>query len=146
MEIKELITKSPALITPETSIGEAAKMMFEQDIGSLFVQNEDKLVGVITDRDIVTRGLAKGVGLQSPVQAIMTEKVLYCFENDAIEDVAENLAKNQVHRMPVLDKNKRLLGVVSLGDLGRLGKKDIAGAALCGIAQRNKGAKTPQNG
>lgn len=138
MQIKDIITKDPELISPDTSIAEAAKKMSERDIGALFVRSGDRLVGVLTDRDIATRAVAKGLSAESTVKDIMTQKVLYCFEDDPIEAVAENLSRNQVRRLPVLDRNKRLLGVVSVGDLSRRGQKDAVSMALSGICQATK--------
>ena len=140
MKIKECLTENPELITPDTTIGEAAKKMSERDIGSLFIKKNEKLVGVVTDRDIVTRALAKGLNEQSPVSEIMSEGVLYCFQDDTVDEVAENLAQNQVHRLPVLDENKKLVGVVSLGDIARIGgEKDAIASAVTGISQPTKG-------
>lgn len=117
MEVKECMSKNPELIPPETSIGEAAKKMSECNIGALFVYNQDRLIGVVTDRDLVTRATAKGLTLETPVKDVMTPKVLYCFDDESLDSVAENFARNQVRRLAVLDCNKRLVGVVSLGDI-----------------------------
>lgn len=138
MEVNLCASHNPELISPETSIGEAAGRMSECDIGALFIRNDDKLVGVVTDRDIITRGLAKGVSPQTPVKDIMTQKVLYCFSDDSVEAVAENFAQNKVRRLPVLDRNKRLVGIVSLGDLSRKGQTDALVKAYAGISQPNK--------
>lgn len=138
MKIKEFATKNLELITPETSIGEAAKKMSERDIGILFVQKNDKLIGVLTDRDIVIRANAKGIGSETPVKNIMTQKVLYCFEDESVEAVANNFAQNQIRRLPVLNHDKRLVGVVSIGDLGRKNQKEAISTAFFGISQPTK--------
>ncbi len=117
MEVKECMTKNPELISPETSIGEVAKKMSESNTGAFFIQNQDKLVGVVTDRDLVTRATAKGLSLETPIKDVMTQKVLYCFDDESIDAVANNLARNKVHRLAVLDLNKRFVGVVSSDDI-----------------------------
>jgi CBS domain-containing protein len=127
------------VVSPDTPISEAAKKMRDRDIGSVLVGSEDKLVGIVTDRDIVIRSLAQN-GSQK-VQDVMTPKVLYCFEDDTIESVSENFAKNQVHRLPVLDRNKRLVGVVSLGDLSRKHDKEGVCTACFGIHASTKREK-----
>lgn len=116
MDIKDLMTKNPQLIVPETPIGEAARLMFEAGVGSLFIQKDDKLIGVITDRDIVTRALANGKDHNTQVQDIMSKKVLYCFDNDSLESIKMNFEKNQVRRLAVLNKDKRLVGIISMTD------------------------------
>jgi CBS domain-containing protein len=103
----------------------------------MFVSENDKLIGVITDRDIVIRAITKGQEFgMTKVRDVMTPKVLYCYEDDSIEDVAQNLANNQVRRMPVMNQDKRLVGVVSLGDIC-LNDKNCAAAAMEKICKRS---------
>lgn len=135
MEIKECMTKDVDLITPETSIADAAKKMLEDDVGALLVRGDDRLVGVLTDRDIVIRALAAGLEPSASVGDIMTKKVLYCYDDDSIEAVADNMGKNQIHRLVVLNHDKRLVGIVSLGDLSTKGSTESAAIALCAICQ-----------
>ena len=135
MNVKECMTKDVDLITAETSLKDAAAKMLEDDVGALLVHGEDKLIGVVTDRDIVIRALAKGLDPSTPVKEVMTKKVLYCYDDDAVEACAKNMGKNQIHRLIVLDHDKRMVGIVSLGDLSTKGSKKCASEALCAISQ-----------
>ncbi|MBD3167689.1 CBS domain-containing protein [bacterium] len=135
MQIKEIMSKDVVRAYPEHTLEEAAKMMRENDTGMLPVEENDKLIGVLTDRDIVVRAVAGG---QNPavahVRTVMSDDdVLYCYEGQDVEDVAENMAKQQVRRLVVLnnDDDKRLVGVVSLGDIatGAKNEETVAEAA-----------------
>jgi len=118
MKIKEIMETNVKLIPPNTTLKEAAEFMREYDCGYLPVGENDKLTGAVTDRDIVIRGIATG---HSPsdktVKDIMTEKVHYCFEEDDVKEAAERMKDNQVRRLIVLNAEKRMTGVVSLGDI-----------------------------
>lgn len=136
MLVKEIMTKSVDFITPQTSLAEAAQIMRDDDVGSLPVAENDRLVGMLTDRDIIVRTIAEGK-FNATAKDAMTKKVLYAFEDDSIEDLMTNFSKNQVHRMPVINHDKKLVGIVSLGDLSCKGSKQLAGEALCKISQPN---------
>ncbi|OJW51071.1 MAG: hypothetical protein BGO67_12120 [Alphaproteobacteria bacterium 41-28] len=131
MKVKEIMTKEVKMIGPNLPIKEAARLMRDNDIGIVLVEEDDRLVGVLTDRDITIRSLASGRDpLAIAIKEIMTPKVLYCFEEDSIEDVAKNMGKNHVRRLPVLNKDKRLVGIISLGDVASKGSKPAAAEAL----------------
>lgn len=118
MLIKECMTEHVVLGTPDMTLCEAAKKMRDGDFGILPIQQNDRLVGMLTDRDIVVRALAVGLDPEvTNVKEVMTPNVLYCFEDQSIEEVAENLGRNQIQRLPVLNRQKRLVGILSLGDL-----------------------------
>ena len=139
MKIKEIMTKDVKYIEPNLTIKEAAKIMKDKDVGALPVGENDKLTGVITDRDITIRAIANGSDPQTTtVKEAMTPNCLYCFEEDSIEDTAKNMAENQVRRLPVMNKDKRLVGIVALADLCTKGSKQSAGEALQGISQKGK--------
>ncbi len=93
--------------------------MAEIDAGALPVGENDRLVGMITDRDIVVRAVAQGRSVDTKVAAVMSKEVLYCFDTDEIDEVARNMGKARVRRLPVVNRDKRLVGIVSLGDLAR---------------------------
>ena len=135
MQIREIMTRDVKLLKPDDPIREAARQMRDQDIGSLPVADGDRLVGVITDRDIVVRTIADGRGSDAPVSSAMTERVLYCFEDEAVDSVAQNMANNQVRRLPVLTREKRLCGIVALGDMATHGADEPAEKALEGISR-----------
>ena len=135
MEVREIISDPVKIAGPETMLDEVAKMMLEQDCGSIPVAKNDKLVGMITDRDIVLRCVAKGMDpMTVTAEHCMSNGILYCYDTDDIEDVAENMADNKIHRLPVVDKDKRLVGIVSLGDIAlACEEKQIPGEALSDI-------------
>ena len=119
MKVSKIMTRDVRLLNPDNTIGEAASLMAEIDTGALPVGQNDRLVGMITDRDIVIRALAKGKSVDTKVADIMSNEVLYCFDTDEVEEAARNMGKAKVRRLPVLNKDKRLVGIVSLGDLAR---------------------------
>lgn len=136
MKINEVMTNAVNRVTPETAINETATMMRQDDIGALPVEKDDKLVGMVTDRDIVTRILGNvQKASDAKVSDAMTEEVLYCFEDDDVANVAENMSAKQVRRMPVVDHDKRLVGIVSLGDIACNARNEVSGEALEGISE-----------
>lgn len=135
MQISEIMSRPVKLIHPEDPIRDAARRMRDEDVGSLPVADGDRLVGYITDRDIVIRGLANSGGPESPVRDVMSDKVLYCFEDESVEDVARNMADNQIRRLPVMTREKRLAGIVALADIATHGGKKPAEGALEGISR-----------
>ena len=132
MKVNEIITHDPEVIRPETALIEAAQKMKSLDIGMLPVCDGDRLVGVITDRDITVRGVAQGYDPKTArVQEVMTPEVIYCFDDEDVKEAAEKMEEKQVRRLPVLNREKRLVGIVSLGDLAvRTGKEKLAGEVL----------------
>ena len=139
MQISELMTRDVQLLSPNDTIRDAARQMRDQDIGSLPVAENERLVGYITDRDIVVRALAEGRDAGTTVREAMTERVLYCFEDESIEDVAANMAQNQVRRLPVLNRDKRLVGIVALADLATQADMDEpAEDALEGVSRPSR--------
>ena len=120
MFVRSCMTKDVEVIEPACSLREAAEKMRDGDFGALLISENDRLIGVITDRDIVVRAVAEGKDpRQVQVRDVMTKSVLYCFEDQTLEEVAQNLGENQIRRLPVLSRDKRLVGILSLGDLSR---------------------------
>ena len=117
MIVKDCMTRDVRLVNPKQTLKDAATMMAETDTGALPVGDNDRLVGMITDRDIVVRAVCKGKGPDTRIDEVMTHEIKYCYEDDDVKEVAQNLAQNQIRRLPVLNREKRLVGVVSLGDL-----------------------------
>ncbi len=135
MKISEVMTHDVRLIEPTQTFRVAAQLMAELDAGILPVREGDRLVGMITDRDITVRAVAQGRGPDTPVREVMTDDVKYCFEDDDTDDVARNMADIQVRRLPVLTRDKRLVGIISLGDLAVTDEARRAGEAVAGISQ-----------
>ncbi len=135
MKVSEVMTRDVRLIEPTQTIREAARLMAEMDAGIMPVREGDRLVGMITDRDIAVRAVAEGKGPDTPVREVMTEDVKYCYEDDDTTDVARNMADIQVRRLPVLTRDKRLVGIISLGDMAVTEGGSQAGEAVAGISQ-----------
>ena len=120
MMVRDCMTADVKLITPGATLSEAAQMMRDGDFGALPVGEGDRLVGVITDRDIAVRGVAEGKDpTKAEVRDCMSEGVLYCYEDQTIDEVVQNMGDVQVRRLPVLNRQKRLVGILSLGDVVR---------------------------
>ena len=135
MQVSEAMTTDVKMTSPSQTIRDAARTMAEIDAGVLPVGENDRLVGMVTDRDIAIRGVAAGKGPNTPVREVMTQEVKYCFDDDDVEDVAQNMADIKVRRLPVLNKQKRIVGVLSLGDIAVADGPENAGSALCGISE-----------
>ena len=135
MRVAEAMTRDVRLIEPNQTIRDAARLMAEMDAGIMPVREGDRLVGMITDRDIAVRAVAQGRGPDTAVREVMTDEVKYCFEDDDTNDVARNMADIQVRRLPVLTRDKRLVGILSLGDLAVSDQTAKVGAAVAGISQ-----------
>jgi CBS domain-containing protein len=136
MQVRDAMTRDVRLATPGQTIRDVAQMMAEIDAGILPVGENDRIVGMISDRDIAVRAVAAGKGPETPVRDVMsTEHIHYCFEDDDIEDVAKSMGDNKVRRMPVMDRNKRLVGIISLGDVSQSEQK-AAGKGLENITEK----------
>jgi CBS domain-containing protein len=132
MKVSEAMTPNPRIIHANDTIQQAARIMGEEGIGFLPVEEDDHLVGMLTDRDIVIRCVARGK-IDGRVRDAMTKDVKYCFEDDDIDAVMENMADIQVRRLPVLTAQKRLSGILSLADAARCFSADAVGVALSGV-------------
>ncbi len=139
MLAKECMTKNVEVGRPNMSLAEAAKKMRDGDFGILPIGEQDRLVGMITDRDIAVRAVAEGKDPhKSYVGEVMTNKVLYCFEDQDVNEVVRNLGENKIRRLPVLNRQKRLVGILSLGNLAQsdANPKNVDDA-LIGICKKN---------
>jgi CBS domain-containing protein len=139
MLINEVMSHTVRLASPSDTIQRAAQLMAEADAGALPVSENDRLVGMVTDRDIAIRGDARGCDPRTTtVREVMTqEPVKYCYEDEDIEHVARNMAQLQVRRLPVLNREKRLVGIVSLSDLSKRADASAAGDALRGVSSQS---------
>jgi CBS domain-containing protein len=133
MSIRDYMTTEVEVCSPDSTIREAAEMMRQIDVGLLPVGQEE-LMGVITDRDIVIRAVADGSGPDTPVRDVMTQDVYFCYEDDEVDDVADQMADLQVRRLPVINQDKELVGIVALADIVEM-DEDAAGDALEGISE-----------
>jgi CBS domain-containing protein len=135
MQISEAMTREVCITHPDQTIQEAASIMAEIDAGALPVGKDDRLVGVITDRDIAVRAVAMAKAPDTPVKDVMSPGVKYCFEDEDTVHVARNMAEIKVRRLPVLNRKKKLVGIVSLADIALTEGPQGVGDALCGICE-----------
>lgn len=136
MNVKNIMTENVEVIAPDVPLEEAARRMRALDVGALPVCDGERLVGVLTDRDLAIRAVAEG---QDPrvtlVGEAMTPEVAYCFEDQNTEEAERIMEKNQIRRLPVLDRDKRLVGIISLGDLAMKGDESRVGKTLEKISE-----------
>ena len=116
-QLREVMTRDVQVIHPAATIREAAEMMRDLDVGVLPVCDGRRLQGMVTDRDVVVRALADGRDPSTPVQAVMSTEVAYCFEDQDIRDAERMMGQKQIRRLVILDRDKNLAGIVSLGDV-----------------------------
>jgi CBS domain-containing protein len=136
MKVREAMTRDVRLVKPDQPIREAAKLMGELDIGALPVEENDRLVGMITARDIAVRAVAAGRGADTPIRDVMSGEIKYCYEDQTVDEVTQNMGELRIRRLPVLSRDKRLVGILSLGDLAiDETARDEAGEALGGISR-----------
>ena len=125
MKIREIMTTNVECVSPGTGVQELAEKMKALDVGFVPICENDRLAGTVTDRDIVVRGLAGGQNINTiKAKDIMTKDVVWCFEDQDIKDVAKRMREKDVRRMLILNQNKRLVGVVSIGDISKVEEKE----------------------
>src|SRR3954451_1078403 len=135
MKVSEVMTRDVQTIRPDEPVQQAASFMLSADAGSIPVTEGGRLIGMITDRDIAVRGVAKGYGPDTPVRDLMTNDLVCARIDEDVEEVATKMSEAQVRRLPIVDEQQRLCGIVSLGDLAREADPDTAEQALEGVAQ-----------
>lgn len=141
MKIIEIMTRNPELIDPDSSIRDAAKRMRDENIGALPVGENDRLIGMVTDRDIAVRAVAEDrTPATTTVRDVMSQKIFYCFEDDSVEDAARCMADNRVRRLPILNRDKRLIGIVALADIAQSGE-ECETVALEGVSEPSSEAR-----
>lgn len=134
MKVSEVMTTEVETISADQTAREAAGFMLRADAGSIPVCDGDKVIGMITDRDIAVRGVAEGRGPDTPVSELMSDGIVCAHEDEDIQLVARRMSEEQVRRLPVVDTEEKLVGIVSLGDLARETRGDTAERALEGVS------------
>ncbi len=132
--VNEVMTSDVYLVTPDQTIAEAALVMRDQDVGSVAVHEGDQLVGMLTDRDLAVRAVAAGLGSDAPVREVMTSGIKYCFEDQDIEEVAANMADLEIRRLPVVNRDKRLVGMLALSNVAFADEPGCTTAMLTAVA------------
>ena len=135
-QLKDLMSRDVKVISPDMSIREAASQMRDGDFGMLPVGENDRMIGTITDRDIAIRGVAEGKDIGTKVRDVMSEGISWAYEDDSVEAAAKIMSERQVRRLPVVDRDKRLVGIVALGDFA-VERSEVrpTAEALSGISQ-----------
>ncbi|HZE91134.1 MAG TPA: CBS domain-containing protein [Rhizobacter sp.] len=135
-QVAKFMTRGVRSMSPGDTLQCAAQAMEELDVGAIPVCDGERVVGIVTDRDITVRGVAPGLPIGStPISEVMTEGVEYCFEDESIEEAREQMQSAQIRRLPVLDRQKRLVGILALGDVAAKVDSDQAGEALADISE-----------
>jgi CBS domain-containing protein len=135
MQVSDLMTRDVRVANAGETIQQAARLMVSLDAGVLPVGEQGRLVGMITDRDIAVRAVAQGMGPETKVRDVMTSELMYCFEDQEIDEVTDNMGDLQLRRLPVLDRDKKLVGIIPLGDVAfEQGGGDGIGNALGAIS------------
>jgi CBS domain-containing protein len=140
MQAKEIMSENVEVGSPDMSVVEAAKKMRDGDFGMLPIGENDRLVGTVTDRDIAIRAVAEGKDInQCSVRDVMSSGIKYCFEDEDLDEIADKFSDSQIRRLPVLNRDKRLVGILSLADLSlsKLDPKKVE-QALSGISQESQ--------
>ncbi|EYR80976.1 CBS domain-containing protein [Shinella sp. 838] len=135
MKVSEVMTRNVRIANADETIQDAARIMAEIDAGVVPVGKDGKLVGMLTDRDIAIRAVAQGMGPGSKVSDVMSAEVKYCFEDEDLDHVCSNLGSQKIRRIPVLGRDKQLVGILSLGDVAVETGGDGAGEALAAISR-----------
>ena len=134
-KIGDVMTRDVQLTRPDQPIREAAELMARADVGSLPVSENDRLVGMVTDRDLALRAIGMGLGGDTPVSEVMTSDIKYCHDHEDVASVAKNMAELGIRRMPVVDADKRLVGIVALSNIAQSGNQQASESLLDGVAQ-----------
>ncbi len=135
MKLSDVMTRDVQTVSADQPVQQAASLMLSAAAGSIPVTDGERLICMITDRDIAVRGIAKGLGPDTLVRELMTGEVLSAREDDDVGDVATKMSEAQVRRIPIIDSDQKLCGIVSLGDLSREGDSSSATVALEGVSQ-----------
>jgi CBS domain-containing protein len=135
MKVSEVMTRNVQTVGPDQTAREAAGFMLSADAGAIPVVDGDRLMGMITDRDIAVRGVAEGHGPETPVRDLMTNDVVAARLEDDTDEIAARMSEAQVRRLPVIDDQQKLCGIVSLSDLTQQGDGSAAEQALEGVSQ-----------
>ena len=134
MKVRDAMSTDVKTIPATGSLHEVATIMRQNDIGSVPVAENDQLVGMVTDRDLVIRGLAEQLSADSQVRSVMTGKVLYCYDDQDLDEAVRNMADQEIRRLPVVNRDKRLVGVLALSNVAACDDDRLNGELLEGVA------------
>lgn len=139
VKVAEVMHQGASWITPDTPITEIAGRMDQEDIGALPVGEDDRLIGMVTDRDIAVRAFANTVDpAQLNARDVMSKPIIYCTANEELEDAVRIMEREQVRRLPVIDENHRMVGMLSLGDVAARAPASLAGETLKAVSAHHR--------
>jgi CBS domain-containing protein len=137
MQVRQAMHSGAQWVEPGTPLTELARLMREHDIGAIPIGENDRLVGMVTDRDIVCRGLAGGLDLTKATAGdVMSKGIFYCRDSQEVAEAAHTMEQNKVRRLPVIDQGKRLVGILSVGDISRTGERALCGEIVQAVSTR----------
>jgi CBS domain-containing protein len=135
MQVKEAMHQGVQWVEPSTPLREIAKLMRDHDIGAIPIGENDRLIGMVTDRDLVCRGLARGGDANTlTARDVMSKGIVYCKENADIGEAARLMQVNKIRRMPVIDANKRMVGMLAIGDLAHANPRTLASDVMTAVS------------
>jgi CBS domain-containing protein len=138
MKVKDAMHKGAEWVSPETPISKIAKIMCDKDIGSVPIGENDRLVGMVTDRDITCRAVAGNRDLATTTaRDVMSKGIIYCRESDDLGDAIETMEKKKVRRLPVINSKKRMVGILALGDISHTPERKTMGEVMFAVAEHH---------
>jgi CBS domain-containing protein len=139
MKVKNAMHKGAEWIPPETPVAQIAKKMRELDIGALPVGENDRLIGMVTDRDITCRAVANGTDIgKLTARDVMSKGIFYCRDSEELDDALRIMETKKVRRLPVIDEKKRMVGMLSLGDISHAASHELCGELMTAVADHHK--------
>ncbi len=139
MKVKNAMHKGAEWVAPETPVAQVAKKMRELDVGSIPVGENDKLIGMVTDRDITCRAVANGRDLgKLTARDVMTKGIIYCRDSEELDDALRIMESRKIRRLPVIDEKKRMVGMLSLGDISHAASHELSGELCAAVSDHHK--------
>ena len=138
MKVRDAMHAGVTCVGPETSLADIARMMRDQDIGAIPICDNDRLAGMVTDRDIACRGLADGRDVNTLcARDVMSKPIIYCTAEEEVEDAVRLMETKQIRRLPVIDGQKRMVGMLALGDIATCTNRALSGEVLSHVAEHH---------
>jgi CBS domain-containing protein len=138
MKVRDAMHQGVTWVEPDTNIKELARMMRDEDIGSIPVGENDRLVGMVTDRDIVCKGLADGKDVSSlTARDVMTGPIVYCRADEEVDDAVRIMEEHEIRRLPVINEDKRMVGMLSMGDIADCASRDLTAEVMRAVADHH---------
>lgn len=138
MKVKDAMHAGVTWVEPDTRVGELARMMRDQDIGSIPIGENDRLVGMVTDRDIVCKGLANGKDVSAlTARDVMSGPIIYCRADEEIDDAVRIMEEHEIRRLPVINEDKRMVGMLSVGDIADCASRDLTAEVTRAVADHH---------